>query len=256
MTSEPTFPTPVHTKAARAVIDFSMSSPVEAVLLVNSCARGTAIAESDLDIALLIRPDLSVERRRSLECMWRQHYDDEPVFRELERQSRFARVHVDFFDGQWRPERWDDGGGPDSFEIEIGNRIAHAIPLWEGSGAFADLCAQWLPYYDEALRLERLQIVRDACLLNIERVHFAVRRELYFYAFDRLYHAFQEFLQAVFIAHRVYPIAYNKWIREQVEGWLGLPALYAELHSVLEIHRLQSGEIDNKAEYLRCLLER
>jgi len=46
--------------------------------------------------------------------------------------------------------------------------------------------------------------------LNIERVHFAVRRELHFYAFDRLYHALQEFLQAVFIAHRVYPIAYDK----------------------------------------------
>ena len=60
----------------------------------------------------------------------------------------------------------------------------------------------------------------------------------------------------MFIAHRVYPIAYNKWIREQVEGWLGLPELYAELDSVLEIYRLQSGEIDNKAEYLRCLLER
>ena len=181
-------------------------------------------------------------------------YDDDPVFRELKRQSPFARVHVDYFDGQWRPERWDDGGGPDSFEIEIGNRIAHAIPLWEASNAFAD--RRGLAYYDEVLRLERLQMVRDACCLNIERVHCAVRRALHFFAFDRLYHAFQEFLQALFIAHRVYPIAYNKWIREQVEGWLGLPALYAELHSVLEIHRLQSGEIDNKAAYLRCLLER
>ncbi|MBV8830134.1 MAG: hypothetical protein JO108_12980, partial [Acidobacteriaceae bacterium] len=163
MTSEPTFPTPVHRQAAQIVIDFSMSLPVETVLLVNSCARGTAIAERDLDIALLIRPDLSLERRRSLERMWRQCYEDDPVFRELERQSSFARLHVHYFDGQWRPERWDDGGVPDSFEIEIGNRIAHAIPLWEGSDAFADLCAQWLPYYDEALRLERLQMVRDAC---------------------------------------------------------------------------------------------
>ncbi|MBV8830215.1 MAG: hypothetical protein JO108_13405 [Acidobacteriaceae bacterium] len=121
-------------------------------------------------------------------------YDDDPVFRELERQSRFARVHVDYFDAQWRPERWDDGGGPDSFEIEIGNRIAHAIPLWEASNAFAD--RRGLAYYDEVLRLERLQMVRDACCLNIERVHCAVRRALHFFAFDRLYHAFQEFLQA------------------------------------------------------------
>ena len=256
MTSEPKLPTPLHRQAAQAVIDFSISSPVEAVLLVNSCARGTATAESDLDLALLIPPELPAESRLFLERTWQQRYEHDPVFRKLERQSRFARVHVDFFDGQWRPQRWDDGGGPDCFEIEIGNRVAHALPLWEASDAFAHLGAKWLPYYDEALRLERLPMVRDACCLNLDRVHSAVARELYFYAFDRLYHAFQELLQAVFMVRRVYPIAYNKWIREQVEGWLGLPALYADLHSLLEVHRLQSREVENKAEELRRLLER
>ena len=113
------------------------------------------------------------------------------------------------------------GGTTEAGRIVLKLRLEtaqHTPYRFGGQRRLADLCAQWLPYYDEALRLERLQMVRDACLLNIERVHFAVRRELYFYAFDRLYHAFQEFLQAVFIANRVYPIAYNKWIREQVEG--------------------------------------
>jgi hypothetical protein len=85
------------------------------------------------------------------------------------------------------PEPWDDGGGPDTFEIEIGNRIAYSAPLWEGGRAFADLRTRWLPYYGEPLREERLQMVNDACRLNIERVHFAVTRGLNFYGFDRLY---------------------------------------------------------------------
>jgi len=52
---------------------------------------------------------------------------------------------------------------------------------------------------------------------------FLLNRGLYFHAFDRLYKAFQEFLQALFVARRIYPLAYNKWIREQVADWLALP---------------------------------
>ena len=50
------FPTLLHGQAAEAVVEFSMRSEVEAVVLVNSCARGTAVAESDLDVALLVDP--------------------------------------------------------------------------------------------------------------------------------------------------------------------------------------------------------
>ncbi len=69
-------------------------------------------------------------------------------------------------------------------------------------------------------------------------------------------HAFQEFLQGVFIARRVYPIAYNKWLREQVEGWLGQPDLYPELPSILEVRRLEGPEVVEKGERLRRLLDR
>ena len=254
MSPKPEFPSSVHRRAAEAVVDFSSGLPVQAVLLVNSCARGTATPESELDIALLIDPELPDRERQSLDQAWRQRYENDSVFRELERLSRFARVHLDLFDGRWVPEPWDDGGGPDAFEIEIGNRVAHSVPLWEGGSAFADLRTRWLPYYGESLREERLRMVNDACRLNIERVHFAVTRGLNFYGFDRLYHAFQEFLQALFIAHRVYPIAYNKWIREQVEGWLGLAALYSELPSVLAVSQLERDELIDKAEHVRRLL--
>ena len=57
----------------------------------------------------------------------------------VEALGPFAGVHLDLFDGRWTPSVWDAGGGPDAFETEIGNRVAHAVPLWERDGAFAAL---------------------------------------------------------------------------------------------------------------------
>lgn len=254
MPNHPEFPTSIHRQAADEVVNFARTLPVHAVLLVNSCARGVASAQSDLDVALLIDPALSAPERQALDHTWRQRYQGAQIFRELEQLGQFVGVHLDFFDGQWTPDVWDDGGGPDAFEIEIGNRVAWSAPLWERSKMFADLQAHWLPYYGDELRDARLKMVSDACLLDIARIRSVAARGLVFYALDRLYHGFQEFLQALFIAHRTYPLAYNKWIREQVEDWLGLPALYAELPSVLEIRRLQPEELTEKAEYLGRLL--
>lgn len=254
MPNHPQFPTSIHRQAAEEVVDFASTLPVHAVLLVNSCARGVASAQSDLDVALLIDPALSAPERQALDHAWQQKYQGAQIFRELEQLGQFVGVHLDFFDGQWTPDVWDDGGGPDAFEIEIGNRVACSVPLWESSKMFAGLQARWLPYYRDELRNARLKMVTDACLLDIARIRSVAARGLVFYALDRLYHGFQEFLQALFIAHRTYPLAYNKWIREQVEEWLGLPVLYAELPRVLEIDHLQPEQLIRKAEYLQRLL--
>ena len=82
-----------------------------------------------------------------------------------------------------------------------------------------------------------------------------VERGLYFQSLDRLYNAFREFLQALFIARRTYPIAYNKWIREQVEEILGLPELYAQLPRLFEIQHFESQEIAHKAKDVERMLE-
>ena len=74
-------------------------------------------------------------------------------------------------------------------------------------------------------------------------------------SFNRLYDAFREFLQTLFISRRTYPIAYDKWIREQVEEILGLPDLYQRLPRLLEISHFESDEIAQKAKELRGLLE-
>ncbi len=114
-------------------------------------------------------------------------------------------------------------GRPGCFEIEIGNRVA--------------FCG-W----------SRLP-------LSIERLPAAVKRDLNFYGFDRRGHALQEFLQALFVSRGICPFASNNWIREQVGVWLGLPALYCELLSVLEIGCLRHDELIRNAEHAGPLLE-
>jgi predicted nucleotidyltransferase len=256
MSSEPQLPTESHRRAAEAIVTWFGGRPgVDAVLLVNSCARGTATPASDLDIAVLVTPSPAQPDRAALDEQWQDYYATEAVFHDLRRLGRFTGVHLDLFDGEYQPERWDDGGGPDGFELAVGNQVAFSAPIWEGSGAFQILRAKWLPYYDPALQAERLGMVRDACRYDLEHVPFFAGRGLYFQAFDRLYKAFQEFLQALFIARRTYPLAYNKWIREQIERRLGLPELYVQLPAVLEIGRLESSDVERNALLLRRLLD-
>jgi len=98
--------------------------------------------------------------------------------------------------------------------------------------------------------------VRWYCLNNLHHIPLYIERGLYFHSFDRLYNAYREFLQALFIARRTYPIAYNKWIREQVEEILGSPELYAQLSHLFEIKQFESYEIADKAKEVEQLLEK
>jgi predicted nucleotidyltransferase len=249
------FPIPAHQAVAETIVDFFRGKAgVDAVLLVNSCARGMGTPESDLDVAILVDPALPVKARSQLEQEWQGEYASQKVFQHFRASGRFTGVHLDLIDAQYQPTVWDDGGGPDGFELEIGNQVAYSLPLWAGSRAFADLKAQWLPYYSEELRQERVAMVRTACLYDLEHVPFYVNRGLYFQAFDRLYKAFREFLQALLISRRVYPLAYNKWVRLQVAKWLGEPDLYAQLPTILSITHFESAEITKKADDLRRLV--
>ena len=251
------FPTLLHQQVAELVGDFfAAQAQVDTTLLVNSCARGQAVADSDVDVAILVKSHTSAEEQRELERLWGEFAAGQPLIDELRRAGRFAQVHLDVFDGRIEPAIWDDGGGPDSFEVEIGNRFLHSLPLHEAGPRFRELQAEWLPYYREDLRLRRLAMVRDACAHDLDYIPFLLSRGLHFQAFDRLYKAHQEFLQALFIARKIYPIAYNKWIREQVAGWLGLPDLYRELPAILSVHNIESDEMMRHADALRNLLKK
>jgi hypothetical protein len=229
---------------------------VDTVLVVNSCARGQAVPESDLDMAVLVSPGIPESEIARLEMLWQQELTADDVIRRYRASGKMAHLHLDLINGQYHPKIWDEGGGPDGFELEIGNHLAYAAPMHAPGPFYLQLQAQWLPFYGTDLHRSRLEMVRSACAFDLEHVPFYVRRGLHFQAFDRLYKAFQEFLQALFIARRVYPLAYNKWIRMQVEEWLGLPELYALLPQLISVRNIESDEVIFKANNLKDLLDR
>jgi predicted nucleotidyltransferase len=246
------YPTPAHARAAEEVVAFFSARPeVDTVLLTCSCARGKATRDSCLDVTVLA-PTAALP---GLEGRWAAHHAASPVYRALDQVGRFSHVDLVLADGEFapRPRGWTDG--PDAFELELGNTLAYTVPLFTRGDRLAELRRRWLPYYGEALRAERLDAARRYCENDLEHISLYVARGLYFQAFQRLWNAFREFLQGLFIARRVYPIAYDKWIREQVEELLGEPALYAALPRLFEISRFESDELAGKAEALRALVD-
>jgi hypothetical protein len=251
------YPSPEHKEAAEAILEFMTTTfQLEAVLLVNSCARGQATRDSCLDIVVLARPEILQTERNSWEKEWTSFNGTDPVIQRLKTVGRYSVVHLDFTDGVFESEERDEAAGPDSFELEVGNFLAYSFTLWQGSDYLAHLKQQWLPYYTEHLRQQRLQMVRFYCLNNLHHIPGYIDRGLYFQAFDRLYNAYQEFLQALFIARRTYPLAYNKWIQEQIVDILELPDLYSQLSHLFEIKQFESSEILAKAQEVEALLER
>ena len=250
------YPSERHERAAEKAVDFFSNYPeVEAVLLTCSCARGRAATESCLDLAVLVLPEILSPKRTSLEDEWTAFYEKEDVFQQLLKLGDYSHVDLEFVSGDFKPGYHGWTSGPDDFELEIGNFIAYSVPLLKKSDYFDRLKKQWLPYYPEPLRKDRLDMVREFCLNNLRHIPPYVRRGLYFQAFDRLYNAYREFLQALFIFLRVYPIAYDKWIKEQIVEVLELPELYPQLRSLLEIGHLESREIAEKGALLENLLE-
>jgi predicted nucleotidyltransferase len=250
------FPTHLHEQAAETAYQFFQAQPgVDTVLVVNSCARGQGIPESDLDMNVLVHPGKPKEEVANLEGLWRQELTGNEVLQRFRASGDHAHVHLDVVHGEFVPETWDDGGGPDGFEMGIGNLLAYGAPLHGAGPYYCQLQVKWLPYYKEDLRQQRLEMAHTACLYDLGHVPFFVQRGLYFQAFDRLYKSFQEFLQALFIACRVYPLAYNKWIRMQVVEWLGFPELYRALPPVISVTNIESSELVDKANRLKKLLQ-
>jgi hypothetical protein len=252
----PAYPGVYHQKAAEKFAAFFRGRPgVEAILLVNSCARGKASPDSCLDLAVILTPAAFKQARSVFENDWAAFYQREAVFADLEKSGLYANIEPYFCDGSFTPSEHSHTSGPDEFELEIGNLLAYSFPLWQGSDRLERLKSEWLPYYSEALRLDRLKMVRKYCLNNLNHVEPFARRGLYFQCFNRFYDAYREFLQALFITRRIYPIAYDKWIREQIVEILGMPYLYEILPHLFEIQHFESLEIVDKAQALRALVE-
>lgn len=59
----------------------------------------------------------------------------------------------------------------------------------------------------------------------------------------------------LFIAHKPYPIAYNKWIRYQMTALLKKPELYYQLAPILSVNNIASGELKENVAMFQTLLD-
>lgn len=249
------YPTPHHAAAAQKITNrYKNHSEVQAILLVNSCARGKATKDSCLDIAILVSPENFGEKEPQLLDEWESFYQSEPVFKELAGAGVFSEVHLDFIDGEYIPTGRDFTSGPDDFEVAIGNHLAYSIPLHLNGLRLETLKSHWLPYYPEDLREQRLTEALYYFHNNLNHIPLYAQRGLHFQCFNRFYDAFKEFLQLLFISRRVYPIAYDKWIYEQIVEILELPQLYVQITELLEVHPFNGNTIAGKASQLKALL--
>jgi predicted nucleotidyltransferase len=248
------YPTIQHERAAARIVDiFSREPDIQAILLTCSCARGKASRDSCLDIAVLLTPEALKEKGPSLEQAWDAANRADPAFQALRTVGTYSQVDLEFVHGRFEPGNHNWTSGPDDFELAIGNVLAYSVPLWEQGDYLRRLKNQWLPYYGEPLRRERLEMVRRFGMNNLHHIPGYLARGLHFQAFHRLWHAYGEFLQGLFISRGVYPIAYDKWVREEVEEILGLPQLYGKLAELFEINHFESGEIGKKAKRVEDL---
>ena len=223
--------------------------------MVNSLARGKATEDSDIDLAILVAQSTTTTAITNLENSWQDLLNSDPTLNRFKASGRFAQIHLDIIDGVFKPGIWEDGGEIDFFEVEIGNRLYYSKPLAGEGEYFLKLKSKWLPYYETTLQEQRLILSKEACIYEIEHIPVFANRGLYFQAFDRLYAAFQKFLQTLFIKHKTYPIAYNKWIKEQIVEILQLPELYKALPNIISLANIESSELNSKADILKKLLD-
>lgn len=245
------YPTRQHEDAALYATEFfSEQEFVDAVLLTCSCARGKAVPSSCVDISVLLRSHTDLATREHLNGAWAKHSEGSSVVAALAAHGTYAHIDIDITNGDLRESYHGWCSGPDEFELEIGNLLQYSVPLYETGSHLLKLRDAWLPYYSPELRKRRLAMAAKYCLNNIDHVAPFLERQLFFQAFRRLYNASGEFLQALFIARRKYPIAYDKWIKEQLVEILGLPDLYPRFVDLLSIKDFESSEIKNKADSL------
>src|SRR5262250_238381 len=95
------FPTALHQEVADLARNFfSSHASVDTILVVNSCAHGRAVAGSDLDLAVLIKPTAAGQEVQSLTAFWQEFMATHPLVQRFRSTGRFTQVHVDVFDGR------------------------------------------------------------------------------------------------------------------------------------------------------------
>jgi hypothetical protein len=177
-------------------------------------------------------------------------------FKEVKKVGAYTQIDFNVNSGNIVPKRRGWTSGPDDFELEIGNLLVYSVVLFDRDNYFNKIKKRYMPYYPEKLRKKRLKEVKNFLFNNLDHVPLYVKRKLYFQAFDRLYKSNQEFLQALFIKKKVYPIAYDKWIKEQFVEILKMPELYPQIVDIIQVKKLESDEMLKKYDKLMNLAKK
>lgn len=248
------YPTKQHEKAAKKLVNiFSRDKRVTSIILYGSCARGKAEKGSCLDFCIFVKNKNQI---KPLENRFKKIYPKIKEFNELRALEKYSHVDLFVSDGKIEIKKRDYTSGPDEYELEIGNQFIYSIILFDRNNYFKKLKKRYLPFYSEKLRKKRLNEVKMYLYNNLDHIPVYVKRKLYFQAFARLYDASKEFLQAIFIKRKIYPICYNKWIKEQIIEILKEPRLYKNFVSLLEIKKLESNELIKKYEKLKKMIKK
>jgi len=246
------YPTIQHENAAKRLVEiFSKDKKVMSILLTCSCARGKASKDSCLDICIIVKTKADIKK---IEDKFKEIYKTDKVFIELSRVGKYSHIDLEVTDGKIKITERGWTSGPDEYELAIGNIFSYSIVLFDRNDYFKKLQKKYLPYYDENLRKKRFKEVKKFMHNNLDHIPLYVERGLYFQAFKRLYDATREFLQALFLKSKIYPIAYDKWIKEQLAEILKKPELYQEFVTLYEIKKLESRELIEKADKLKKLI--
>jgi hypothetical protein len=237
-----TFPTEKQRAISERVVSRLAADPeVEAVALTASLALGYGDPVSDLDMVVYARPpNLEAVRERCLEI--NERYDRDEDF----------WVDIEVSSGDFAPGvmGWCE---VDEFELEVGNFVAHAVPVFDRNGMFAELQGQWLPYYDEELARMRekrwARLTTNHCVQGMK----SVRRDFALDALDRLHMGVRSFVAAMFVARRVYPVDYLKRVDRHLRVLLGEPELGAELRSLFDFGPLEPLRVEQSFRRLDAL---
>jgi predicted nucleotidyltransferase len=248
------YPTKEHEEAAKKFVElFSKDKKVKAILLTCSCARGKAHKSSCVDFAIVVK---DLKDKKDIKKKFEEFTKNSKEYKKLKELDKFTHIDLDVIDGTFRPSDRGICSQSSEFELELGNYIAYSIILFERDKYFSKLTKRYLPYYNESLRLRRLNRTIRYCLNHLDHIEQFVKRKLHFQAYERLLDSVQGFMQALFIKNKVYPIAYDKWVKDQYYEILKRPDLYKKIVDIISIKKFESNEINIKSKKLMRLIEK
>ena len=234
---------------------------VFAIVLTGSLARGRAVEGSCIDLSVFIEKKrferLAAGLRARVKAYSRLGGEVCYFHGEIEGGVEFGdvRVDVNFTDGKFRRGHMSFDVVRDELETTIGNLLVYCVPLFEKGDRYQLLRSRYLPFYNDALRKERLDGTNEEFSYKSWKTRWLASRGEYFAALETLLETHGIFLQHLFVKERKYPIDYVKWLKEQCETILGMPELYPKLTAVVEGIKLNEKGIINKAAMLEQLMQ-